>query len=56
LIDTETWEEMVIKKSKKWPFLAAKRYPEVKITKNIPKSVWDELKIRMNKLKEENNE
>jgi len=56
LIDTETWEEMVIKNSKKWPFLAAKRYPEVKITKNIPKSVWDELKIRMNKLKEESNE
>lgn len=54
LIDEETWEELVIKNSKKWPFLAAKKYPEVKIAKNIPKSVWDELKIRMEKSKEEN--
>lgn len=49
LIDAETGEEMVIKNSKRWPFLAAKKYPEVKIAKNIPKSVWDELKKRMEK-------
>lgn len=54
LIDVETWEELVIKNSKRWPFLTAKKYPEVKIAKNIPKSVWDELKIRMKKLKEWN--
>jgi len=52
LIDEETWEELVIKNSKRWPFLAAKKYPEVKIAKNIPKAVWDELKIRMEKTEE----
>lgn len=51
-IDAETGEEMVIKNSKRWPFLAAKKYPEVKIAKNIPKSVWDELKKRMEKSEE----
>jgi hypothetical protein len=34
---------MVVKNSRRGPFLAAKRYPEVKIAKNIPKDVWDEL-------------
>ncbi len=43
LVDEETWEEMVVKNSRRGPFLAAKRYPEVKIAKNIPKDVWDEL-------------
>ncbi len=52
LIDEETWEELVIKNSKRWPFLAAKKYPEVKIAKNIPKEVWDELNKRMNKEEE----
>jgi len=47
LIDEETWEEMVVKWSRRWPFLAAKRYPEVKIAKNIPKEVWNELNERM---------
>ena len=47
LIDEETGEEMVVKGSKRWPFLAAKRYPDVKIAKNIPKDVWDELNVRL---------
>jgi hypothetical protein len=33
--------------------LAAKKYPEVKIAKPIPKSVWDELNKRL--AKEEEN-
>jgi len=41
LIDEATWEEMVLKNSRRWPFLAAKNYPAVKIAKNIPKEVWD---------------
>lgn len=53
LVDAETWEELVIKNSRSWQFLAAKRYPEVKIAKNIPKVVWDELKARMEKWEEE---
>ncbi len=55
-IDEETGEELVVKNSKRWPFLAAKKYPEVKIAKNIPKAIWEELTIRMDKLAEENNE
>ena len=47
LIDEESWEEMVVKNSRRWPFLAAKRYPEVKIAKNIPKDVWDELNKKL---------
>jgi len=46
LVDEESWEEMVLKNSKRWPFLAAKNYPKVKIAKNIPKNVWDELNLR----------
>lgn len=53
LVDAETWEELVIKNSRSWQFLAAKRYPEVKIAKNIPKAIWDELKVRMEKSEEE---
>jgi hypothetical protein len=34
--------------------LAAKNYPKVKIAKNIPKDVWDEVNARMNKNEEEN--
>lgn len=49
LIDEETWEELVIKNSKRWQFLAAKNYPKVKIAKNIPKEVWDELKSLLEK-------
>lgn len=49
LIDTETWEELVIKNSSRWQFLAAKNYPKVKIAKNIPKEVWDEVNSIMNK-------
>ena len=47
LIDEETGEEMVVKWSRRWPFLAAKNYPDVKIAKNIPKEVWTELNERM---------
>jgi len=47
LVDEETWEEMVVKNSKKWQFLAAKNYPKVKITKNIPADVFNELKNRL---------
>jgi len=53
LIDSESGEELVIKNSSRWQFLAAKKYPEVKIAKPIPKEVWDELKIRMMKKEEE---
>jgi len=38
---------MVVKGSRRGPFLAAKNYPEVKIAKNIPKDVWDELNLRL---------
>jgi DNA topoisomerase-1 len=48
LVDEETWEEMVVKWSRRWPFLAAKNYPAVKIAKNIPKDVWDEVNKRLN--------
>ncbi len=56
LVDVESGEELVIKNSRRWEFLAAKNYPQVKIAKNIPKDVWDELKVRMEKLEEENSE
>lgn len=46
LVDAETGEELVVKNSKRGQFLAAKNYPAVKIAKNIPKDVWDELKKR----------
>lgn len=48
LIDEATWEELVVKNSRRGKFLAAKKYPEVKIAKPIPKAVFDELKKRMN--------
>jgi hypothetical protein len=38
---------MVVKNSRRWPFLAAKNYPKVKIAKNIPKDVWEELNKQM---------
>ena len=47
LIDEESWEEMVVKGSRRWPFLAAKNYPDVKIAKNIPKEVWNELNEKL---------
>ncbi len=47
LIDEESWEELVVKNSRRWQFLAAKNYPKVKIAKNIPKDVWDELNKRL---------
>lgn len=47
LVDEDTGEELVIKNSKRWQFLAAKNYPAVKIAKNIPKDVWDELNKRI---------
>ena len=46
LVDADSWEEMVVKNSRRWPFLAAKNYPDVKIAKNIPKEVWDELNTK----------
>ncbi len=55
LIDEETGEEMVVKGSRRGPFLAAKRYPEVKIAKNIPKEVWNELNQRMAIAQEKEN-
>ncbi len=48
LKDEETWEELVLKNSRRGQFLAAKNYPKVKIAKPIPKDVWDELNKRMN--------
>jgi len=56
LIDEETWEEMVLKNSRRWPFLAAKNYPKVKIAKNIPKDVWDEVNIKLNNIEKKNEE
>ena len=53
LIDQETGEELVVKSSRRWPFLAAKRYPEIKISKPIPKDVWEELNAQMWKKEEE---
>jgi len=56
LVDIDTWEELVLKNSKRWQFLAAKNYPAVKIAKNIPKDIWDELNKRLeekNALEEE---
>lgn len=52
LIDAESWEELVVKNSKRGQFLAAKNYPEVKIAKNITKDIWDELKVRMDEKEE----
>lgn len=48
LIDEESGEELVVKNSRRWQFLAAKNYPEVKIAKPIPKDVWAELNKRLN--------
>ncbi|USN58816.1 MAG: type I DNA topoisomerase [Candidatus Peribacteria bacterium] len=53
LVDEETGEELVVRNSRRGQFLAAKNYPKVKIAKNIPKNVWDELKTRMEKKEEE---
>ena len=53
LVDEESGEEMVVKGSRRGPFLAAKNYPEVKIAKNIPKEVWTELNERMAAASEE---
>lgn len=47
LVDEETGEELVVKNSRRWKFLAAKNYPKVKIAKPIPKDVLEELKKRM---------
>ena len=52
LVDEATWEELVIKNSRRGQFLAAKKYPEVKIAKPIPKAVWDELNLRLQELEE----
>lgn len=46
-IDDATWEELVLRNSKRGLFLAAKNYPDVKIAKNIPKDVWDEVNKRL---------
>jgi len=43
LIDEESWEKMVVKNSRRWLFLAALNYPAVKIAKNIPKDILDEV-------------
>ncbi len=56
LIDEETWEELVLKNSKRWQFLAAKNYPKVKIAKPIPKDVWDELNIKLAELNKNEEE
>lgn len=57
LIDEASWEELVLKNSKRGQFLAAKNYPQVKIAKPIPKEVWDELNAKLeNNLEEEKQE
>ncbi|MBB1564447.1 type I DNA topoisomerase [Candidatus Gracilibacteria bacterium] len=52
LVDAESGEELVVKNSRRGQFLAAKKYPEVKIAKPIPKDVWDELNRRLTKEEE----
>ena len=47
LVDEETGEELVVKNSRRGPFLAAKNYPAVKIAKNIPKDVWAEVNAKL---------
>ncbi len=47
LVDEESWEQLKVQNSRRWPFLAAVNYPKVKIAKNIPKDVWDEVNKRM---------
>jgi DNA topoisomerase I len=56
LIDLESGEVLVVKNSRRGPFLAAKNYPDIKIAKNIPKDVWEELNQRMASKDEENIE
>ncbi len=56
LVDEETGEAMVVKNSRRWPFLAAANYPAVKIAKNIPKDVWDEVNARLNPEPQEESE
>jgi len=54
LVDEETGEELVIKNSRRWPFLAAKNYPKVKIAKPISKEIWlSKWKIRKRWLKKD---
>jgi len=53
LIDEDTWEELVVKNSRRWQFLAAANYPKVKIAKPIPKDVWDELNKRLDEEKQD---
>ena len=43
---------MVVKNSRRWPFLASKNYPAVKIAKNIPKEVWNEFNEKLAELEE----
>lgn len=43
---------MVVKNSRRGQFLAAERYPDVKIAKNIPKEVWNELKEKLEEKQE----
>ena len=44
LVDKDTGEQLVVKKSRRWYFLAAKNYPKVKIAKPIPKEILAEAK------------
>jgi len=48
LVDEETWEKLVVKNSRRWPFLAAVNYPKVKIAKPIPKEIWNEVNEKLN--------
>ncbi len=50
LKDPESWEELVVKKSKRGYFLAAKNYPKVKVAKPIPKDILQEAKSRLKEL------
>ncbi|PIE85524.1 DNA topoisomerase I [Candidatus Gracilibacteria bacterium] len=47
LVDEESGEQLKVQNSRRGPFLAAVNYPKVKIAKNIPKDVWDEVNKRM---------
>lgn len=48
LVDEESGEELVVKNSKRWLFLAAKNYPKVKIAKPIPNEIIKEAEEKLN--------
>ena len=56
LIDEESWEELKLMNSRRCLFIAAKNYPKVKIAKNVPKDVIDEVNNRLKEKQEQENQ